>query len=1324
MAQVRQNAGSPGQGHSSDHDSSRDDQPNNGLKKKRIQQACRPCGIKRVKCDGSNPCVTCIRSGETCEYGLPKKRGPPKGSTRGGRKASKRKVGVGVSAPRKVAHEAAVALPVQSTRDYAATVAADPSSSADTRSSQVSAQRPPPPPFPEAEWTRSVAPPAPPVASSSSSSYTKYPPHAGTSHRIPYSDVLPQTPSVPVAGMRPTGAFSSSDAPADFHSRSRHASPNSSYRTDSHRTGGGSVHDGSVGSPSYGGLNSSSPGYFPPHSYPSKYDPASAFHSPYKPRAEPFYRGSSSGLGLIRPPPGAADRRLPPIDFYSRPSIRSSPSSPSNFRRLSGASETYDSAVSGRSSTNRSLNTFAAPYARAPLAASSSTFSTNTRHHPAIVADTSAPHYPPSSFGDATRFDDRSANSSTASNSHVAGSSGWPTATHTLPPPSDAISETARADRDALGRPASVRHAGESNQLLLEGTLLQLQRDRDRARKTEHSSSNLSSAPNYNISRDVPDDVNLEPLLWIEPGDASRQGINRSGVSLTKPEIPPLIQERLFTIFWGIVQTIWPAVERSALCLTGFNVIDPEKSPMLHNAACALAAVAWDSGEFGVSEDDAEATQSDLVERTASDLSFSQGPDHLGDGTSLRRLSAADLGDVFLARAKYYLIKTNNEPSLETIQSLFFMALREGGNGRASQASAYISTACRMCTDLGLHRQRDFSSVLGLHFSHAEEQARRRIFWCLYLLDKTSSASLGRPVTLRYAEIDCPLPNMDEPDEHETWAESTNNSSLIKDRARSMLLKTPVAAMTHLRFGVRLGHICEQIIAIYTHVQRSDEDDDNASSTHHSNSDEQGGGGDGSVVPEWETRLVRLHRKLEAWERDLPYRLRFDNPSHRLPNTLCQHLWFQACKVMLHRPHILKQSARPDLPPSHRICTEAVGSICDILTAYDNNFGMRKLSSTFTYCIFTASTIEIANTTSTDPAVALEAKRRLKKFMTWLSRMSGTWQSAGHHLKILEQLGHGIDADLAGTGLPSHRKSSGSGSYAASRADSPTAAAMAKGAGIDVGPSALSLPKDARDLLVDDEAFSRAANDHAQQQQQQQHFSSATDPSDMTLAHPGEKGTGEDGTGLLVPGPIGAPMYLTRSFASYPMASTLQDDLHAQFEAHGQNPSVFYGWPSGATNAPRLETTTTSHTNTASVYDPSNAAVAAAVATAQQPIPSAGASPHVPTASAAAVPGNTTSTLASGAVDPTAYLKLHDTSYWGAMPLASEDPLSWANFTSSYVEALNGMTQPLPSSVGAHSNPMGVDVAYMAATGPDGGSGGGSGRLHASQTATGSDSRS
>ncbi|SNX86019.1 related to nitrogen assimilation transcription factor [Melanopsichium pennsylvanicum] len=1237
MAQGDRHSPPMGHDHHSDKDDNKDGQSTSGLKKRRIQQACRQCGIKRVKCDGSNPCITCVRSGEVCEYGQPKKRGPPKGSTRGASKAAKRKAEAQLSAHRKGVHESAAALPVLSTRDYAASISAP---------DAVPLSRPPPPPIPENDWSR-IVPPASIANSGPVASSSRYPPHT-----LPHSSIPQQLQQPPPYYTAPAGVagynapFSSEPYADTYGTTSAHASPEGSYRTESHRTGG-TIHDDSVGSPNYG-ATSSSPGYYPPHSFSSRYDSALASQAP-KPRTETFYRGSSSGLGFIRPPPGAADRRLPPLDFYSRSANRLA-SSPSNYGRLSATSDTFEAAVSGCSAANRSLHKTSGPYAR-----------------PSPTTSSSAYAMPPSEI---SRFDNRSTQTNNLAIAHLSGGTTWSTAQNVLPPQAHSLSDVADSDKPAIGRPAGVpqSHFSDNNQLLVEGTLLQMQRDRNRELRKDAAGADPSAGavrPQH-----VPEDIKLEPLLWVEPGDESRCGVNRSGVSLSKPEIPPLIQERLFTIFWGIVQTVWPALYKPALCLTGFNVIDSEKHPMLHNAACALAAVAWDSGEFGMSEEDTEATQSDLVERTASDLSYSQVPGQLGDGTSLRRLSAVDLGDIFLARAKYYLVKTNNEPSLETIQSLLFMALREGGNGRASQASAYISTACRMCIDLGLHRQRDFSSVLGLHFSHAEEQARRRIFWCLYLLDKTSSASLGRPVTLRYAEIDCPLPNIDEADEHETWAETTNNSSLIKDRARSVLLKTPVAAMTHLNFGVRLGHICEQVIAMYTQVRRPGGEDEEADDVTLNDSSPKS-------VPEWETRLIRLHRMINSWERDLPYRLRFDDPSHRLPNTLSQHLWFQVCKVMLHRPYILKKSSRPDLPPSHRICTDAVGSICDILTAYDNNFGMRKLSSTFTYCIFTASTIEIANTTSTDAAIAAEAKRRLRKFMTWLSRMSGTWQSASHHLKILEQLGHGIDADLDGTGLPSHRGEVSAGESAgvsagASRADSPTAAAtmmaatgaVAKVAGVDVGPSPLSLSREAQELLVD-------LPTNAQQQVQSTDLNTTgvalTATEDPTNTANTNTATSSP---FFVPGPIGAPMYLTRSRASYQIAPALQDNLQAQFQAQGQNPgSLYAGWPTMTQNSRVATPTPDANINpNAGVFDSASQLNADRVPAST----AAAAASDSGVGAANAAAGFTT----TGPVNPTAYLKLHDTSYWGAMPLASEDALSWANFTNSYIEALNGMTHP------------------------------------------------
>ena len=234
----------------------------------------------------------------------------------------------------------------------------------------------------------------------------------------------------------------------------------------------------------------------------------------------------------------------------------------------------------------------------------------------------------------------------------------------------------------------------------------------------------------------------------------------------------------------------------------------------------------------------------------------------------------------------------------------------------------------------------------------------------------------------------------------------------------------------------------------------------------------------------------------------------------------------------------------------------------------------------------------------------------------------------------------------------------------ASRADSPSAAAaaaatnaIAKSAGGDVGPSPLSLPREAQTVMAGG-ALPGISHEQPQQAQTQGgDLNPAAGTGGMALQQPGL--VPDDMMGLSVPGPIGAPMYLTRSRTSYQIAPALQDDLHAQFQAQGQNPGLMYGWPATSRVA------TPNPNASAPVFETNATSVAERVASP--------AATSVPAAGNGAPP-------TGGQVNPTAYLKLHDTSYWGAMPLASEDALSWANFTSSYIEALNGMTHPTGTS--------------------------------------------
>jgi len=43
--------------------------------RKRVSQACKPCGNKKIKCDGALPhCTPCVHRGLDCEYGVSKRR--------------------------------------------------------------------------------------------------------------------------------------------------------------------------------------------------------------------------------------------------------------------------------------------------------------------------------------------------------------------------------------------------------------------------------------------------------------------------------------------------------------------------------------------------------------------------------------------------------------------------------------------------------------------------------------------------------------------------------------------------------------------------------------------------------------------------------------------------------------------------------------------------------------------------------------------------------------------------------------------------------------------------------------------------------------------------------------------------------------------------------------------------------------------------------------------------------------------------------------------------------------------------------------------------
>ncbi len=264
--------------------------------------------------------------------------------------------------------------------------------------------------------------------------------------------------------------------------------------------------------------------------------------------------------------------------------------------------------------------------------------------------------------------------------------------------------------------------------------------------------------------------------------------------------------------------------------------------------------------------------------------------------------------------------------------------------------------------------------------------------------------------------------------------------------------------------------------------------------------------------------------------------------------------------------------------------------------------------------------------------------------MTWLSRMSGTWQSASHHLKILNSW------DMVLTRIWMERIAEQKRKW---KRESPkSASAGAVCAWIRKWRSSNSVRiSDGRVAKCRKEEQQRQ---HQQQQQSQMPAGLSTGvgvSADAALAlQPGI--APDDMSGMSVPGPIGAPMYLSRHRNSYQLAPAIQDDLQAQFQAQGQNPGLLFRLACDCQCYQHGSFTQYGHVRHFRASKCCSFSAFAQSCNSRERWLRNGERPSQ-----------------SKCLPQTARHEL-----LGAMPLASEDALSWANFTSSYIEALNGMT--------------------------------------------------
>lgn len=354
-------------------------------------------------------------------------------------------------------------------------------------------------------------------------------------------------------------------------------------------------------------------------------------------------------------------------------------------------------------------------------------------------------------------------------------------------------------------------------------------------------------------------------------------------------------------------------------------------------------------------------------------------------GAAHSRGSDPAMAEDYYRRAERYLYEGRLRPNVSTIQALFLLSLYSHGSGELSRAWVYSGLATSMAIDLGLHRWPIHRLDL-LHES-VERETRIRLVWHCYILDKVLAAEMGRPVGMRAKDCDAPLLSETEKDEFELWSDQTDmqTAGFVKDEASpSRYLHAPSC----LNWGVRLFMIVERILSEVHSFRRK------------AALRKQGGS---------DKILAELDAELRNWKKSLPEHLWLKletKDGGPLPSFFALHVWHFTATLLLHRPFIPQDEGVPLADvlanDSHKKCTEAANSICDLLEFSSTCIKVDRLSTDLAYCLFTAAVMFVFNARLSDPVISSDARRRFSLCREWLKKLSKTWPTASAHKQLLD----------------------------------------------------------------------------------------------------------------------------------------------------------------------------------------------------------------------------------------------------------------------------------------------------------------------------------
>ena len=287
----------------------------------------------------------------------------------------------------------------------------------------------------------------------------------------------------------------------------------------------------------------------------------------------------------------------------------------------------------------------------------------------------------------------------------------------------------------------------------------------------------------------------------------------------------------------------------------------------------------------------------------------------------------------------------------------------------------------RAAQEIGIHVR----SVL-LHAHPTERALYSRAFWCLYHIDRTHSAGIGRSVALQDSDFDADYPI---PVDDEYW--DTGDPERDFQQPPGTLSK--VAAFVHT---LKLDHVIGATLRTIYAINKLPERQADPSAQR-------------AIV-------VELDSALNSWADAVPDGLRWD-PSRadqqlfEQSATLYVHYYY--CQILVHRPFIPLKNNTPSIGlPALAICANASRSICNITDTVlrrGRQLAMlpgRILSVNFMLPSWIAAIVLLICVYSGDQQQA-ERERTIgdiKKCLAAMREIELTWRQGGKLTDVLMEL--------------------------------------------------------------------------------------------------------------------------------------------------------------------------------------------------------------------------------------------------------------------------------------------------------------------------------